>query len=91
MGVSVVRAIDRAAVHKICSGQVIVELATAVKELLENSLDAGASRVEIKLTNYGADCIEVSDNGRSNILFSGSRGRCPRGYWQRLCRVFMSM
>ncbi len=38
MTTSGIRAIDRAAVHKICSGQVIVELATAVKELLENSL-----------------------------------------------------
>jgi hypothetical protein len=38
MDVSKLRAIDRASVQKICSGQVIVELATAVKELLENSL-----------------------------------------------------
>ena len=35
---SSVRAIDSSVVHRICSGQVVVELATAVKELVENSL-----------------------------------------------------
>ena len=42
-------AIGKDAVHRICSGQVVVDLATAVKELLENALDAGATKVEIKL------------------------------------------
>lgn len=37
-----IQRIDRAAVHRICSGQVVVELATAVKELLENSLVRGS-------------------------------------------------
>ena len=39
--------IDKAAVHRICSGQVILDLATSVKELLENSIDAGASNIEV--------------------------------------------
>lgn len=38
---NMIRAIDRKAVHKICSGQVIVQLQTAVKELVENSLVSG--------------------------------------------------
>lgn len=58
-----VRSIDIDSVHKICSSQVVVDLATAVKELVENSLDAGATLIEIKLKNFGADLIEVSDNG----------------------------
>ena len=40
-----ISAIDKGSVHKICSGQVVLTLATAVKELVENSIDAGASIV----------------------------------------------
>ncbi|KAJ1923926.1 ATP-binding mismatch repair protein [Tieghemiomyces parasiticus] len=50
-------------VHKICSGQVIVDLTTAVKELVENSLDAGATSIEVKFKNHGLDGIIVTDNG----------------------------
>ncbi|XP_045517260.1 mismatch repair endonuclease PMS2 isoform X1 [Pieris brassicae] len=58
-----IKPINRDTVHKICSGQVVLSLAVAVKELLENSLDAGATNVDIRLKNYGIDLIEVSDNG----------------------------
>jgi DNA mismatch repair protein PMS2 len=58
-----IRAIDRSSVQKICSGQVVVDLATAVKELVENSLDSGATSIEVRLKEMGANCIEVSDNG----------------------------
>ena len=50
-----IKAIDRGSVHRICSGQVIVDLATAVKELLENSLDAGATKLDLVLRDYGAE------------------------------------
>jgi DNA mismatch repair protein PMS2 len=58
-----IRAIDRKDVHNICSGQVIVDLATAVKELVENSLDAGATHVEVRLKDYGLGSFEVTDDG----------------------------
>lgn len=40
-----IRAIDSRSVHRICSGQVVLSLGTAVKELVENSLDAGATNI----------------------------------------------
>ncbi|XP_061191290.1 mismatch repair endonuclease PMS2-like isoform X2 [Saccostrea echinata] len=58
-----IKAIDKKSVHRICSGQVVLTLATAVKELVENSIDAGATSFEIKLKDYGLESIEVSDNG----------------------------
>ncbi|XP_054090702.1 mismatch repair endonuclease PMS2 isoform X1 [Zeugodacus cucurbitae] len=58
-----IKAIAKDAVHRICAGQVVLTLAVAVKELVENSIDAGASLVEIKLREHGLESLEVSDNG----------------------------
>lgn len=49
--------------HQIQSGQVIVDLCSVVKELVENALDADANAIEIRFKNYGLDSIEVQDNG----------------------------
>ncbi|XP_048641229.1 mismatch repair endonuclease PMS2 [Marmota marmota marmota] len=58
-----IKPIDRKSVHQICSGQVVLNLSTAVKELVENSVDAGATNIDLRLKDYGMDLIEVSDNG----------------------------
>ncbi|XP_062298138.1 mismatch repair endonuclease PMS2 [Scomber scombrus] len=59
-----IKAIDKHSVHQICSGQVVLTLATAVKELVENSVDAGATNIDVKLKEHGAELVEVSDNGK---------------------------
>uniref|UniRef100_A0A7N6AWD4 Mismatch repair endonuclease PMS2 n=1 Tax=Anabas testudineus TaxID=64144 RepID=A0A7N6AWD4_ANATE len=59
-----IKAIDKHSVHQICSGQVVLSLATAVKELVENSIDAGATNIDVKLKECGAEQVEVSDNGK---------------------------
>ncbi|KIX02162.1 uncharacterized protein Z518_08101 [Rhinocladiella mackenziei CBS 650.93] len=58
-----IKAIEAKSVHQIQSGQVIVDLCSVAKELVENSLDAGATSVEIRFKNNGLDSIEVQDNG----------------------------
>lgn len=49
--------------HRIHAGQVVLELQQAVKELVENSLDAGATSVEVRIKDHGKDTVEVLDNG----------------------------
>ncbi|XP_058084301.1 DNA mismatch repair protein PMS1 isoform X2 [Magnolia sinica] len=58
-----IRPINKGVIHRICSGQVILDLSSAVKELVENSLDAGASSIEISLKEYGEESFKVIDNG----------------------------
>ena len=41
----------------------VLSLAIAVKELVENALDAGATLIEVKVHEQGLDSIEVADNG----------------------------
>ncbi|KAM0786712.1 hypothetical protein ACM66B_002154 [Microbotryomycetes sp. NB124-2] len=59
-----IRAIDGDSVHRITSGQVVVDLQTAVKELVDNALDAEATSITLTFREHGLDSIEVQDNGR---------------------------
>jgi len=59
----IIKPIGKGIVHRICSGQVILDLSSAVKELVENSLDAGATSIEISLKDFGEQWFQVIDNG----------------------------
>jgi DNA mismatch repair protein PMS2 len=50
-GIMALKRIDTESVHRICSGQVILSLATAVKELIENSIDAQATSIGEEYTS----------------------------------------
>lgn len=58
-----IKAIEASSVHQIQSGQVIVDLCSVAKELVENGLDAGATIIEVRFKNQGLDSIEFQDNG----------------------------
>lgn len=56
--------LDRHTVHEICTNQVVVTLQACVKELVENALDAGATRIEVRIRENGSELLEVVDNGK---------------------------
>ncbi|KAK9474165.1 histidine kinase-like ATPase [Dipodascopsis tothii] len=58
-----IKALDTVVVNKIAAGEIIVAPANAIKEMLENSIDAGSTTVDVVVKDGGLKLLQIADNG----------------------------
>ena len=83
---SMIHVLDDSTINKIAAGEVVERPASVIKELVENAMDAGATRIEVEIMAGGTSFMRVTDNGRG-MSAEDARLAILRHATSKICEV----